>query len=389
MYGMNSAKQWLIAPGPFKECLSSVDVAEALTRGLLRVFPSHEFLKLPVCDGGSGFLDRLVSARHGSIETVQVYDPTGEPIQASYGILEQAGTRIGIIESAQAAGLKLVPKPKREPLRTSTFGVAQLVRAAIKNGCKEILLGCGDSATNDGGVGLATALGVRFLDRNGKELPPGGGELWRLERIDMSHRDPLIANVKITVACNLTSILCGKDGTSRVYGPQKGATLEVVEILEKSLDRYAEVIERDFGVDIRFIPGCGAAGGLAAALFVFFGAKIRFSMSIVEEFLSLETAIRSCDIVVTGEGTVDARTITGKVAGYLGLVAKRYDKPVVAFCGAATPEANWAHYFGIDAIIPTTPGPISAEDSIKQSVFLIEEAALRFGRTIGIGRRLV
>ena len=377
--------KFLIAPGPFKECLLAEQVADAIEEGFKEVLPEVTCLKLPMCDGGTGFVQRIVEHSNGIQRFCRVRDPLGEPIRAFYGIVNKGGEKIGIIESASAAGLVLVPREKREPKITSTFGVGELMRKALDEGCSELVIGCGDSATNDGGLGLAKALGIRFLNKNGKELPEGGGSLRNLYAIDLNNMDPRISQTRITVACNLTSILCGLEGTSYVYGPQKGANAQTVELLAGGLENYANIIYGMTGKDVRYIPGGGGAGGLAAALYAFMNARLRFSLNVVTDFLDLDKYLQDVDIVIVGEGRIDSRTAGGKVACAVALMAKKYNLPVVAIVGDIADDVGILYYNGIDHIEPICPGPATIEQSISKAREWITETAMRIIRLLTVG----
>lgn len=251
----------LIAPSGFKESLSADEAAACIERGVRRVWPDAQVVTAPMADGGEGFAKALAAATGGTLHDAEVTGPTGARVAAHYGLLGGDETKTAVLEMAAAAGLSLVPDDARDPLQTTTYGVGELIRAALDGGAERILVGCGDSGTNDGGFGMAQALGVRFLGDDGRELGRGGGELARLATIDLRGRDPRLAGVEIDVACNWHNVLCGEGGVARVFGPQKGASPATVAALEQALERYAEVIGRDLGVDVRTMPGGGASGG--------------------------------------------------------------------------------------------------------------------------------
>jgi len=253
----------VVAPSGFKESLEADEVADRIEAGILRVVPEAEVLKAPMVDGGEGFTKALVAATNGVLCEISVSGPVGEPVESFYGFLGEDGDgpKTAVLEMAAAAGLTLVPREVRDPSGTTTYGVGELVRAALDDGAERILVGCGDSGTTDGGAGMAQALGVRLLDGKGEEIGRGGIELARLESIDLSGRDPRLDDVEIDVACNWHNLLCGPRGVARVFGPQKGATPEQVERLAEALDNYADVVERELGVDVREMPGGGRQGG--------------------------------------------------------------------------------------------------------------------------------
>ncbi len=259
----------LIAPSGFKESLEADEVADCIEIGILRACPDAKIKKVPLVDGGEGFTKALVAATGGTLHNITVQGPVGQPVESHYGFLGNTDVKTAVLEMAAAAGLRLVPREVRNPLVTTTYGVGELIKAALDAGAERILVGCGDSGTNDGGAGMAQALGVQLLDAAGKELGKGGGELVKLKRIELSDRDPRLGQVQIDVACNWHNLLCGAKGVARVFGPQKGASPEVVEQLAAALDHYAAVIERDMGIDTRETPGSGASGGLGTGLSVF------------------------------------------------------------------------------------------------------------------------
>jgi len=376
----------LVAPGPFKECLSAEEVADCIEKGIRKATSEVSIRKVPMSDGGTGFVKRIIEHFGGQIVSCRVRDPIGNPIDSFYGLIIKDGVKVGVIESAAAAGLSLVPREMRNPLITSTYGVGELVKSALDKGCSELIIGCGDTATNDGGLGLAKALGVRFLDSHGQEIPDGGAGLINLKRIDISGLDSRISTTKITVACNLSSILCGDQGVSYVYAPQKGATPEAVKILADALENYANVIKEITGKDVRYIPGGGGGGGLATALYAFMNAELRFSLHVVTSFLDLESYIREADIVITGEGRIDGTTASGKITYAVALTAKKFNLPVLAITGSITNDAKILYYSGIDYIAPICSGPIDLEQSISNARELIEQTSFRIMRILEIGR---
>jgi glycerate kinase len=274
----------LIAPSGFKESLEVDEVANCIEAGILRVFPSAQIHKAPLVDGGEGFSKALVAATDGTLHELTVTGPVGQPVNSHFGFLGGTEVKTAVLEMAAAAGLRLVPRNVRDPLVTTTYGVGELIKAALDAGAERLLIGCGDSGTNDAGAGMAQALGVRLLDAEGNELGRGGGELAKLDRIDLSQRDPRLELVQIDVACNWHNILCGPHGVARVFGPQKGASPETVEKLASVLDRFADVIERDTGIDVREMPGGGASGGLGTGLSALLGATLHSRYDIVMQY---------------------------------------------------------------------------------------------------------
>jgi glycerate kinase len=302
-------------------------------------------------------------------------------IESYFGLLNDGSA---VVESARAVGLALIPRDKRNPLVTSTYGVGDLIIEAMKYGCRNILVGCGDSGTNDGGVGMAKALGFRFYDSRGEELGEGGGALCKLSRIDPTSVSVNLSNVQITVACNITSILCGESGTTRRYAKQKGATPEMIEHLSKCMEHYADILAEYLGWDIRYMPGTGAAGGLGAGLFVFTGAKLKYSMELVCEALKAESYLKETDLVITGEGMVDVSSAMGKATCAIGLLAKKYNLPTVAIVGSIGDDADIVYFHGIDMLECCMKQPISIIDALETESAKVRllDATIRIARSI-------
>ncbi len=375
----------LVAPGPFKESLAADRAASAMAKGLRVVFPSATIRELPLSDGGTGLTDRLVAAQGGTVEILSVRGPCGDPVQGKVGRLAD-GTTV-VIESASACGLALVPSSQRDPLKTSTIGVGELIHEALaRYQPKDVIIGCGDSATNDGGLGAAQALGVSFRRQDGTDLPygAGGGALQSIAAIDSESMIPL-GDTTFTVACNLSSILCGPEGTSRVYGPQKGATPAAVVELEAGLCHWADLLQPISSLDLRYLPGAGGSGGLASALVTFLRARLLFSFDVVAAFIDIDGALEGSDIVFTGEGALDDRTASGKLVCSLALRAKRFGLPVVAIVGNLAAKSEEIFYNGLDAAFSIAPGPMSLEHSIRDAEALLEAAATLAGRSIRCG----
>jgi glycerate kinase len=377
---MTTTPRILIAPGPYKECLDSFRVAQAIERGVREIYPDAVISVRPLCDGGSGIARVLTEVTGGQLKKVSVLGPLCRPIEASFGILGDGHT--AVIESASAAGLALVPKAERHPLKTTTYGVGQLICEAVKAGATRIILGCGDSGTNDCGIGCAAACGVKFYGADGMIEKPTGGDLQTLVGFDSTEAESRMAGIEFIVACNLTSILCGREGTSRVYGPQKGATQQQVEALEKGVRHFVDLVFTQRGLDMSFVPGAGGAGGLAASLYGFFRAKLRYSIDVVDEYVQLDQFLKQTDLVLTGEGQIDDRTATGKVACGVALKAKRYGLPVVAIVGRISDDHEDIFYNGIDAIECIAEGPTTLECSMQNAETLIQRAAGRVMRFV-------
>jgi glycerate kinase len=371
----------LIAPGPFKECLTSDQVAKAIKEGIEELVSSVELILLPLSDGGTGISNLITKAKDGLIKRTRIIGPIGEKIESFIGFIDG---KIAIIESAAAAGLALVPPHKRNPLNTSTYGVGQLISKSLEYGAKKIIIGCGDSSTNDCGIGCASALGVKFYSKN-SSVPishPTGADLRNIVRIEPGNIKNKFFDIEIVVACNLTSILCGPEGTTRIYAPQKGANPRQVRELEVGVNNFVKRIYEETGIDTSFIPGAGGAGGLAAALYIFMGARLLYSIDVIDKYLNLNNYLAKADIVITGEGRIDDRTATGKVACGIALKAKKYNLPVIAITGSVAMDHEDIYFNGIDAIECIADGPISLEDSMKNAYDLIKRAAQRVARYI-------
>ncbi|MCG0276023.1 MAG: glycerate kinase [Thermosediminibacteraceae bacterium] len=365
-----------IAPDSFKGSLTSVQAANAIERGIMRAASSTgvyvEVHKVPMADGGEGTVEAVICAAGGRIVKTRVFDPLGRETDSFFGVLPD-GT--GVIEMAAASGLNLLKPEERNPMMTTTYGTGQLIKAALDYGCRKLIIGIGGSATNDGGVGMAQALGVRFLDAQGKDIGFGGGELSKIERIDISGLDPRVKEAKITVACDVKNVLCGPQGASAVYGPQKGATPEMVKILDENLRHLAEVIEKDLGNDIAEVPGSGAAGGLGAALMVFLNAKLRPGIEIIMDITHFSDKVSNADLVITGEGCTDYQTLFGKVPYGIGKIAKRFNKPVICISGSLGENYQKVYDAGITALFSIINKPMTLEEAMKRGGELLEEAA--------------
>src|SRR5438477_8650749 len=329
----------VIAPNAFKGSLSALEAATAIGEGIRNAVPDAELVLVPIADGGDGTVDALVAATQGERRTLRVRGPLGDPVDAEYGLIDGGST--AVIEMAKAAGLALVPKDKRDPRITTTYGVGELLQHAYDAGARHFIVGIGGSATNDGRAGMAQALGYHLLDEQGHQLPPGGLALNKLARIHVGgvHADWKAAVVD--VACDVSNPLTGPSGASAVYGPQKGATPEMVAELDAGLQRLAEVIQRDLGVDVDSLPGAGAAGGLGAGLVAFAGARLRPGAEMVMEALKLDETLKGVDLVITGEGRLDSQTARfGKGPAAVARHARKAGIPVVGLAGGIADEAE-------------------------------------------------
>jgi glycerate kinase len=376
----------LVAPDSYKGSLSAVAVAEAMAEGIRAVLPDAEVVLTPIADGGEGTVEAMVRATGGRILHTRVGGPLGEPERAAWGVLGDGVT--AVIEMAAASGLTLVPEERRDPRRACTFGTGQLVRAALDQGYRKLVIGIGGSATNDGGAGMARALGARLLDAAGAELAPGGAALAGLARIDLAGLDPRLEQTEIQVACDVDNPLCGPRGASAVYGPQKGATPAMVAELDRALGVYAQVAARATGRDVAQAPGAGAAGGLGAGLLFFTPARLRPGITMVLEACGFEARVAEADLVFTGEGRTDAQTAMGKAPVGVAEAARRHGVPVVCLSGGlgAGSEAVLEH--GISALLAVVPGPMSLEACLASGAGLVRDASARVCRLLRVGGML-
>ena len=347
--------QIAIAPDSFKGTLTAPEAAACMARGVRRVLPNARLVIVPMADGGEGTVETVLAATGGRQIACRVHDPLGRAAGAFYGLTPD-GT--AVMEMAQASGLMLLAPRKRNPLKTSTRGTGDLIKSALDRGARRFLIGVGGSATNDGGAGMARALGICLLDSRGRQLPEGGGALERLARIDASGLDPRIGRARIDVACDVRNPMTGPEGASRVYGPQKGATPLMVRQLDRNLARLAEIMRRDLGVDIENLPGGGAAGGLAAGLVAFTGARLVPGVQTVVRITRLAERIRGSDLVITGEGRTDWQTCFGKVPIGVASVAVRLGIPVIILSGSVGPGAADVIARGVDAVLAVIESPV-------------------------------
>jgi glycerate 2-kinase len=378
----------VIAPDSFKENLTSLEVAAALERGIKRVRPRARCIKVPMADGGEGTVQSLVDATGGKIVKKRVMGPLGEPVTARYGILGDGTT--AAIEMAEASGLPLVPRERRDPLRTTTYGTGELILDAIERGVSAIIIGIGGSATVDGGAGMAQALGVSFLGGNGRAIgePVCGGILERISEIDMHELDPRVRKTRITIACDVENPLCGPRGAARVFGPQKGATPEMIEVLDRNLRHLGALIKRDLGIDVMRIAGGGAAGGLGAGLIAFAKARIKRGVDLVSDAVDLAKHLRGADLVITGEGRVDFQTAFGKTPSGVAKAARRLKIPVVAVGGGLADDARGVFEHGIDALEAGAARDMDLAEALRLSRGHLENAGERVMRLIVIGERM-
>ena len=375
----------VVAPDAYKGSASAADVAAAMARGIRRVIPDAEIRELPVADGGEGTLDALLAATRGERRCAQVHDPLGRPIAAPWGILGDGQT--AVIEMAAASGLPLLAPQERNPRITGSRGTGELIRAALDAGMRRIVLGIGGSATNDGGAGMARALGARFLDHDGKALPEGGAALAHLARIDLSALDPRLHETEITVACDVDNPLCGPRGASAIFGPQKGATPAMVDELDAALLRFADFAEDLTDRVISDQAGAGAAGGLGAGLMFFTPAILKPGIDLVLDVIGFDETIANADLLITGEGRTEAHTAFGKAPVGVARRAKRFGVPVICLSGSLGEGADDVLGCGIDALASISDGPMTLEESMSAAPRLIESASARLGRLILVAGR--
>jgi len=376
----------VIAPDSYKGSLSALGVAQAMERGILRVFPDAEVCTIPMADGGEGTVDALLAATGGERRLSEVSDPLGKRITAQWGVLGDGCT--AVIEMAAASGLTLQAAEQRNPRITSTHGTGELMRAVLDAGLRKIILGIGGSATNDGGTGMARALGARFLDTDGHELPDGGAALAGLQRIDLSLLDPRLRDTEITVACDVDNPLCGPRGASAVFGPQKGATPAMVAELDAALAHFAAVAQNATGRDIAEQAGAGAAGGLGAGLLFFTLAQLKPGVDIVLDAVGFSDLVKDADFVITGEGCTDFQTAFGKAPVGVARCAKQFGIPVFCLSGSLGQGADDALAHGIDALLSISERPMTLAESMGAAGSLIETASARLCRIIKASRQI-
>ena len=378
----------VIAPDSFKGNLTSLEVAVCIEKGIRRVLPNATCVKIPMADGGEGTVQSLIDAAGGKLVRKRVKGPAGKNVTACYGWLP--GKKTAVIEMAEASGLPLVKGHTKNPLKTTTYGTGQLMLDALDRGAKKIIIGIGGSATNDGGVGMAQALGVRFVDTRGRQIkkPGSGGMLAKIGSIDATGLDARISQVKILVACDVKNPLHGKQGAAHVFGPQKGATPKMVAVLDANLKHLGRLIKRDLKVAVARMPGAGAAGGLGAGLVAFAGATLKSGVDIVLRTTELEKYVKGADLVITGEGKVDFQTAFGKTPSGVARAAKKHRVPVIAIGGALSDDAHNVFAHGIDGIASAAAKDMTLDEALRDSRPHLENVAERVVRMILIGKKM-
>ncbi|EIJ0934265.1 glycerate kinase [Vibrio cholerae] len=368
----------VIAPDSFKESLTAKQVCDAIQAGLARVWHDAKFIAIPVADGGEGTVQSLVDATQGRLVEVKVMGPQGKRVEAFYGMLGDNQT--AVIEMAAASGLHHVPVAQRDPKLTTSFGTGELIRHALDQGVTKLIIGLGGSATNDGGVGMLAALGARFTNADGDPIQLTGGGLHELTHIDLQDFDPRLQNCDILVACDVNNPLCGDKGASAVFGPQKGATPEDVQLLDGSLRQFGLLTEKVTGKMVLESAGAGAAGGMGAALLAYTQARLRPGIEIVLETVQFAHQVSDADLVITGEGRIDSQTVHGKTPMGVAKVAKRFDVSVLALCGCTGDNYQAVYQCGIDAVFAAVPRAMSLEDALKESDFNLADLAENVAR---------
>lgn len=367
----------LLCPNAFKGSLTAAQAAQAMAEGIARVIPSAETVRLPLADGGDGTLETLVEATGGEILHQTVFDPRGRPIEAAWGRLGGDRSDTAVIEMAAASGLRLLTPEERDPLHTTTYGTGELMRAALEAGCRTLLVGIGGSATNDGGAGMATALGARFLDADGRELPPGGEALSRLATMDRSGWI-LPEDTNVIVACDVDNPLCGPEGAAAIYGPQKGATPQMIQTLDAALAHFASILKSQLGAEVAEVPGAGAAGGLGAGLMAFCHATLQPGTEMVLDATGFDRLLHGCHLVLTGEGRLDGQTTRGKVISGVVRRAAAAGVPVIALAGGIAEEAEARlKEIGLTAAFSIVDGPCTVEEAMKEGYNLLSNLAER------------
>ena len=377
----------VIAPDSFKESLTALEVAEAIEAGLKKVLPDAEYVKVPMADGGEGTVQSLVDATEGRLISAEVRAPLGNKVRAEFGL--SGDGRTAIIEMAAASGLHLVPPEARNPLRTTSYGTGELILAALAEGVEKIIVGIGGSATNDGGAGMLQALGALLLDAQHQPIGAGGGCLQDLAAIDLSGLDKRLAGVEIVVACDVDNPLCGEKGASAVFGPQKGATAEMVQALDSGLQHFAALAARDLGLDIQSPAGAGAAGGMGGGVLLLPDARLQAGVKIVMEAVGLAEKVQDADLVITGEGRMDAQSVHGKTPIGVAHTAKAFGKPVIAIVGCLREDYEVVYAQGIDAVFPIIRQLGSLEEILQHGRDNLVSAAQNVARIyqMGISRK--
>lgn len=372
----------VIAPDSFKESLTALEVADSIETGFKQIYPDAEYVKVPMADGGEGSVQSLIDATQGSLVEVEVTAPLGNKTTAFLGV--SGDKKTAFIEMAAASGLHLVPFAKRNPLKTTSYGTGELIKKALDLGVQKILLGIGGSATNDAGVGMLQALGITFKNQQGNEIGFGGKQLQQITSISTEHIDPRLTNVTFEVACDVNNPLCGELGASAVFGPQKGATATMIETLDKALAHFAYIVEQQLGINIADKAGAGAAGGMGGGLLLLPKAELKAGVQIIIEATNLAEKIKDADLVITGEGRMDAQSIAGKTPIGVAKTAKQFGKPVIAIVGCLREDYNVVYQHGIDAVFPIIRNLGTLEETLAKGRENLISSAENVARLIQI-----
>lgn len=362
----------VVAPNAFKGSLSATAAAAAMAAGIRRVCAGADIRQVPIADGGDGLVEVALEVLPGIRKEIQVTGPDFTPVSAAYCLVEERG--LVALEMALASGLALLPPAKRDPTKTTTLGTGELLRAGLDTGADHILLGIGGSATNDGGIGAAAALGIAFLDQHGQQVSLTGGGLSTIAHIDPGNRDPRLDRVRLEVACDVTNPLTGPNGAARVYAAQKGASPGQIEQLEQGLCHLAACIKRDLGVDVSALAGGGAAGGLGAGLYAFLGAALRPGVDLILDLVSLKQELQGADLVITGEGQIDFQTLFGKAPAGVAAMAQHLGIPCIGLAGSLGRDRGTLHQHGFHALFSVCPGPISLEQAMEEGELLLADS---------------
>lgn len=376
----------VIAPQAFKGSISAMEVSKAIQEGVINVFPESEIILCPVADGGDGTLETLVESTGGSINETTVTGPIGSPVRALWGAMGDQKT--AVIEMARTSGLALLTLDERDPLNATTFGLGEIILSALDAGFRDFIIGIGGSATNDAGAGMAQALGIKLLDKTGTEIPVGGAALQNLRTIDISKLDNRILNSDFQVACDVNNPLTGPEGAAAIYGPQKGASKEHIDILDKALSNLSSIIKKDMGKEVSEIPGAGAAGGLGAGIMAFMNGNLRTGVDIVLDKVGLDSLLDSADLVITGEGGLDFQTVYDKAPIGVAKMAQKKKIPTIAISGMLGKDFHVVHGHGIEAAVSLTNGPMSLEEASNNAYNLIKECAEESLRLISVGMKI-
>ena len=372
--------KFVLATDSFKESMTSIEACNVMEKAIKKIKSDAEVIKVPMADGGEGTVEALVNSTGGTFVYTEVLNPLGEKIKASYGILGDKKT--AVIEMAKASGIELIKREDRNPLITTTYGTGQLIKHALENGIKHLVIGIGGSATNDGGCGMLQALGVKLLDKDNNEISFGGGSLDKIEKIDVSEIYEGINDVTFEVACDVTNPFVGPTGASFIFGPQKGADSEMVQLLDNNLKHFADKIKETLNIEIAHAPGAGAAGGLGGALLAFLNAELKSGIELVIKYTNLEEKVQGADYVFTGEGAIDGQTIFGKTPVGVSKVAKKFNIPTIAFGGKVSDDADNLFEEGIIALFSIMRGVESLDDALRNGAHNLEKTVENVVRTL-------